>query len=121
MGKTVVRAVTAAATMGMSEEVRAGMSLAKAATSGGDIGGALADAASFGGASVAKGVVTGGPKAAALNKIPDIADVQDKVASLVSDVSDPLEQMRRRARTLLTGGLGVAGDESVVRKTLLGV
>jgi len=126
MGKTVTRAVAGAATMGLSEVVRAGVNTVKAATSGGDVLGALADAGTFGAAGAVKDAAglskkAGAVSAAAVDQMPNLDDIKQKVVELTSDVTNPLDTMRRRARTLLTGGLGVPGDDSVVRKTLLGV
>lgn len=126
MGKTIKRVAAAVVTGGMSEV--AGLT-----------GKALAKPLGKTGASIVSGVIGGGPlttaltkavgsengetkaPSAAVDKLPTMDDIKGKIDALVSDTSDPLAQMKRRARTLLTGGLGVTGDESVVRKTLLGV
>lgn len=47
-------------------------------------------------------------------------DIQALAQSIFDDTQDPLDRIRRRAKTLLTGGLGISDKAPVVRKTLLG-
>lgn len=107
--------------MGLSETVRAGMSLAK----GGNPIDAVKDAGTFGATSV-----TGMTGKAANDGVPDLAGMNagqfpDSVkaaaaAAAQNDDEDPLTRVRRRAATLLTGGLGVSDAAPVVKKSLLG-
>lgn len=113
--------------MGGSEAIRAGVKIAK----GGDPIKAGVDA-------ITHGAIPGGGMA-----IPGLAESSVALASAMKDdqaaidksipqaapgialpslysEEDPLAKIKRRSKTLLTGGLGVPGDASVVRKTLLG-
>lgn len=122
MGKiSPTRIALAAGTMGLSEQLRAGMNLAK----GSNPVDAVANAATFG-ASDAVGV-TGKAAAdglpnlagAAMGAFPDAAKAA-AAAAVNADEEDALTRVKRRAATLLTGGLGVSDAAPVARKTLLG-
>lgn len=108
--------------MGMSETVRAGMDLAK----GGNPLNSIENAATFGGKDMVGGALT--PK---MPNMPSASDAGNAgqfpdtvkaaaAAAASDDKEDPLARIRRRASTLLTGGLGVTDNAPVQRKTLLG-
>lgn len=116
----ITRGVTAAATMGLSETVRAGVDL----VSGKDPIKSLTNAATLGAAEIGGDIqkqIGGDLMPASVQNMPSMDDVKQAVAKVTSDTENPLDKMKKRARTLLTGGLGVPGDASVTRKTLLGV
>ena len=114
----ITRAVTAAGTMGMSEVARAGVDLAQ----GKDPVKSIVNAGTLGAAEIGEGVPD---KANAdlpgTDVLPSLEDVKRTAETAVSDTADPLSKIKRRSRTLLTGGLGVPGSADVQRKSLLGM
>lgn len=106
--KTFARVVTGVATGGLSEVARAAG------------GGRVVDKVEQGftpGLDKVAGV-TQEPKPPVLSESDNI--VEQAKNSAVSDTENPLERIRKRARTLLTGGLGVQENAPVQRKSLLG-